>query len=238
MARKLSVSILIILAIMAAAIGLVQAEGNSPVKTQPRPVDPGKFMTEMMKMSMSDNVNQITVWLPFEFWVRVGMMKTGGNRALAEQMFAAVRPYIVLFVRRKATSADGSKINVTAEQVETSTVLVGADGTEVKCLKELPADVRTIASSMKASLEKKGKMHLLVFRNANEKGKPLVNEAQRGKLTVLLKPVADFPQMKVTYRTPFDAAVAKKQCAKCKDEVSVKWTYCPWCGTKQAPPGQ
>ena len=66
--------------------------------------------------------------------------------------------------------------------------------------------------------------------NKDAKGRPLVDELAKDKLTVVLGETNDYPEATFVYHTPFDAASTPLTCPGCGEQVSPKWGYCPWCG--------
>ena len=75
-------------------------------------------------------------------------------------------------------------------------------------------------------------MHVLVFPANGPDNKPIVEASKKDKLTLVLKADHQFKESTFVWRTPFDATTPAPPCPKCKEPLSAKWTFCPWCGAK------
>lgn len=213
------------------------AEDKAPdAKAAPPKVNVGSMVTEMMKMQLEGNQQQLVMWMPFEFFVACGTAQ-GDSWEEASKAMATFKDYNVVCVMREVTNADGTNTYASADQVQKSTFLRGADGEEVKPLATVPAKVSAMATVMRQSMAAQGgpqaeNMRLLFFpRQSN--GKDIGSANDKGKFVIELQPVDNFEASTITYHTPFDALRPQHVCPHCKESISAKWSFCPWCGTKQ-----
>jgi hypothetical protein len=199
-------------------------------------VNVGAMVTDMMKMQLNGNQQQLVMWMPFEFFVACGTAQ-GDSWDAASKAMEGFKPYHVVCVMREVTNADGTSTYATAEQVSESVVLKGPNGEEVKPVTNVPPKVASMAAVMRQAMSQQGgaqaeNMRLLFFPRQIE-GKEFGSAEEKGKFTIELKAIDKFDASTVTYHTPFDALKPQHECPKCKEMVSAKWNFCPFCGAKQ-----
>lgn len=222
----------------AAVLGLLLSAGCTGQAEQDarKSVDLGAFATEVMVMKMDGDQTHLALWYPYEFYVESGVAD-GDQRAQAEKHMAFLKPYITIIVQCSTDKEDGTSIYVPEEQVRSRAVLMAGDGSQVLPLAKPPAMVSATVAAMKAVFAAEGdagsaNMHVLVFPNKGKDGKPLIDATVRGKLRLVLKADGNYKETEFVWNTPFDAMKSIPPCAKCKERVSAKWSFCPWCGEK------
>lgn len=146
---------------------------------------------------------------------------------------AFLKPYQAIVVQCSISDELGNEVYASEREIVQRAVLQLANGTEVKPLTKYPPQVKATIEVMKAFMAEDGDgMYILVFPASTSGGKKIVDTTKKDKLTMVLKASKDFPQAVFTWRTPFDTLQGDQTCATCKEDVSVKWSYCPWCGAK------
>ncbi len=75
-------------------------------------------------------------------------------------------------------------------------------------------------------------MHVLIFPARDKDGKDIVDVTRQDRFTLVLKADKDYPEAVCMWHTPFDALTPVPPCAKCGEQSSAKWSFCPWCGQK------
>ncbi len=203
------------------------------------PIDIGVFLQEAFKLKVGGNMSDLAAWLPFEFYVESAYAEGGQSRELLRKDFQFIKPYLTIIVQSSVDQLDGTSSYESEEAVHARTVLRLKDGAEAKPLaaKDIPPMVSVTMLAMKSLLSAEGdaggaNMHVLVFLNEGKDGKPIIDATKKGKLVLVMKPDKQFNETVFTWRTPFDAMTATPPCAKCGENVSPKWPYCPWCGAE------
>lgn len=202
-------------------------------------VDLGAFVKEIMLMKLAGNHMELAMWFPFDFFVESALAEGGTTRSQAERDVAFLKPYEILIVQRSTDDMFGRSKYADQESVRDRAVLLSRNGSELKPLDDIPPLVNATMVAMKTMISAEGdagsaNMHVLVFPGKDKAGKPLVDTGKRDRLTLVLKGDGNFTETKFTWRTPFDATSKSPPCSKCGEWVSTKWTYCPYCGKKQA----
>lgn len=202
-------------------------------------VDIGTFLQETFKMKVGGNMSTLAAWLPFEFYVESAYAEGGQSRELLRKDFQFIQPYLTIIVQSSVDQLDGTASYESEEAIRARAVVRQKDGAEVKPLdaKDIPPMVSATMIAMKSILSAEGdpsgaNMHVLVFPNEGKDGKPIIDATKKGKLVLVLKPDKQFNETVFMWRTPFDAMTAASPCAKCGENLSAQWSYCPWCGAE------
>ena len=87
-----------------------------------------------------------------------------------------------------------------------------------------------IKSAISASAGKN--MHMVVFDFKDTVDKPMIDAAERDKLTLTLQAAGMFGKTDFIWRTPFDAVTDAGNCSRCGEKMKAKWHYCPWCSNR------
>jgi hypothetical protein len=236
---------LVLCCAVAAAFSLpgaaAEAEKEAPpvaAKEAPRkaPADLGAFIKEIMTLKIDGDRTQTVLWLPHELFVQAGMAD-GTPRAQVEKNVVFLKPYNVMYVQCCVEKDDGTSAYAGEKQTRARAVLRLKDGTEIKPLDKIPPMVRATVLAMKTLITAEGDegskhMYVLVFPAQGQDGKDIVNTASQDRLTMVLKADKDYPEVVCTWHTPFDAVTPIPPCAKCREPVSAKWSFCPWCGQR------
>lgn len=202
-----------------------------------KPVDVGVFMKELMQLRLDGQGMHMAIWMPYELFVEMGVAG-GSSRADAEKDMAMFKNYQPVLIMSTLTADDGTETVASEKALMTRTVLRAVDGTEVHPLATFPPKMSMMLDVMKKAMasqfgEDKAKdLVVLVFPASTPDGKLVVNAAKKDKLTLVMKKDNVFPQISFIWHTPFDAVQATKTCAKCGEDLSAKWSYCPFCGEK------
>ena len=222
--------------LMAVLISFFMINGVVPCIAQSR-VDVGEFVKEIMKLDIKEKYTQLAIWIPFEFYVASNSLGTNQSREEIERELEYLHPYITLIIQCSLEKTDGTSEYLSEREVRNRAVLRLKDGKEIPPLEEVPPMVSATVSAMKEIMMSEGdvgsaNMHILIFPNKNEDGNVIVDENRRDKLVCILKKYGDFKETVFTWHTPFDALFPNKKCPHCGENISAKWSFCPWCGGK------
>lgn len=229
----------ILLAVLLFAVGLNLLALGQQVGSKPK-VDIGAFTTEVMKMRMVGVGGQLDMafWVPYDFFVEAGLADGKLTREQMASGCAFLKNYVPMIIVRSMDKPDGSTDYASVEQLRAAAVLRLADGTEVRALEKVPPMVSATVGAMKAVMDSEGGvaggMEVLVYPARDGKGRLIVDTAKRDKLTLVLKAHGKRKETLFTWHTPFDVKNPALPCGKCGEQMSIKWSYCPWCGTKLA----
>lgn len=198
-------------------------------------VDLGAFVKEIFKLRLDDNLSELAIWIPFEFYVEATLAEGGKTRETVEKELVFLKPYTTLIAQCSIAQPDGTVLYSSETDIRKRAVLKFSDGTEVSPLVDVPPMVAATVAVMKTILAAEGdpggaNMHVLVFPNKNKQGQPEVDASKKDKLTLVLKADVPFDKTVFTWHTPFDATKPVPPCAKCGETVSASWSFCPWCG--------
>lgn len=198
-------------------------------------VDLGAFVKEIFKLRLDDNLSELAIWIPFEFYVEASLTDGGKTRQAVEKELEYLKPYTTMMVQCSIEQPDGTALYSSEEDVRKRAVLKLPDGTEIGPLASVPPLVAATVAATKTMLSAEGdpggaNMHVLVFPNKNKQGQPIVDASKKDKLTLMLKADVPFDKTVFTWHTPFDATMVVPPCAKCGETVSASWSFCPWCG--------
>ncbi|MBI1903635.1 MAG: zinc ribbon domain-containing protein [Planctomycetia bacterium] len=216
------------------------AQEKTPPAAQEKPpekskVDLGAFTQEIMNLKMEGDKTQLALWFPHEFFIQAQLNDGNTTRGQAEQDLALLKPYHAVIVQCSIDKGNGKSDYAGQKDVAARAVLKLADGTEIAPVQNVPITVSLVVTAMKSFLSAEGdeggaNMHVLIFPAQTKEGKTIVDTAKKGKLTLVLKADKQFPETTFAWHTPFDATTPAAPCPKCKERVSAKWSFCPWCG--------
>ncbi len=204
-----------------------------------RPPDPkvdlGSFIKEIMILKMEGDQTQLALWFPFEFFLQANMAESGRTRAQAEKDIAFLQPYHVIAVQISLDQPDGSKVYTGEKSVRGRVSLKSDSGKAIKPLDRVPPLVSASVEAMKKLITAEGdagsaNIHVLVFPATTPDQKSVIDTSKKAKLSLVLKPEGPFALSEFVWHTPFDATTPVPPCSRCKEIVSSKWTFCPWCG--------
>ncbi|HEY3378641.1 MAG TPA: hypothetical protein VGL77_14230 [Armatimonadota bacterium] len=219
------------------AIVLTIAFGTLLAQETTKPaVDVGVFIKELLMTKVDATQGQLALWLPYEFFVESASTMPGAKRGDIEKQFAAIKAYNVIIVECRSTGADGKFVQGEAG-ARARAVLKLADGRTLSPITPMPEQIAVPVGEFKQEMaqtlgEDADNFHVLIFPGALPDGKPVVDVAKRGTLSLVLKADKSFSEANFSWRTPFDALTGPHTCARCHETVSGKWFFCPWCGTK------
>jgi len=230
--RKAMMAICIALGLVLAVSILTRTRTESEQE-----VNLGAFTTEVMIIKIDGDQTQLAMWFPFEFFVEADLQDRKSNRASAESDLAFLKPYITIIVQCSTDKPDGTSIYANEKAVAARAVLQASDGTTLEPLKTVPPMLSVAVSAMKQMMAAEGdaggeNMHILVFPNKTKDGKALIDANRKGSLKLVLKASGNFKDSTFVWKTPFDAMKSVPPCPKCNEQVSAKWTFCPWCGAR------
>ena len=158
-----------------------------------------------------------------------------GLRIDGEKEIAFLKPYTTIVVQCSTIRLDGRSVYQNEAAVRARVRLRRKDGTEAAPLTTVPPMVTGTMAMIKSMIASEGDAagrhtYILIFSANDAKGKPLVDVNKKDKLTVVLKAAGTFKETIFSWRTPFDAIAPAPPCARCKEKVSTKWSFCAWCG--------
>jgi hypothetical protein len=200
-------------------------------------VDVGSFIKELMVLKGEGPQCQVAIWLPFDFFVEAGLARGGTSRAEVERGLRVLKPYHAIIVQRALTHDDGSMEYASQRDVLAAAVLRLDNGDEVAPLdpERIPPLVSGMAETMKKIVasgggERGASTYVLMFPATTAEGKAVIDPSRKARLTLVLKEDSRFKEAVLVWHTPFDATKPVPPCLQCKEQVSAKWSYCPWCG--------
>jgi hypothetical protein len=161
----------------------------------------------------------------------------GKDRADVEKNLNFLKPYQIIVVRCGVTESNCSTAYATEKEVRARAALRFSRSEEVLPVDEVPPRISATVDTLKKLLAAKddeggSKAYILLFPAATKEGKLVADSSRRSKLTLVLKADESFQKAVFVWHTPFDATTPVPPCRKCKETVSAKWSYCPWCGAK------
>lgn len=217
-----------------------QAAVNAQQPAKPK-VDVGSLAKEIMALKFEGDGMQLAMWLPFDFFLAANM-DGQTSRSDVEKELLFLKPYHTVMVQSSFDAPNSATVYESAQQVRGRAVLRLEGGEEIKPLDQVPPMVVQTLEVMRKTLaasqgESGANMHILVFP-ATHDSKPLLDTSKKDKLILVLKSDAHFKETVFTWHTPFDAMSPVPPCPKCKEIVSAKWSYCPWCGNQLDPTRQ
>lgn len=200
-------------------------------------VDLGALTKEIMIMEFKNGNTHLAMWMTFDFFVAATTSQGKATKAEAEKTLEFLKPYLTMVVQSSSTQADGTSVYANENEVRARAALKLPDGSEVYPLEKPPPIVSATMAAMKSAIAAEGdagsaNMHILVFPAISKQGQKIVDTARKDKLTLVLRADKKFKETSFTWRTPFDALTSVSDCPRCKAGLSVKWTYCPYCGHK------
>jgi hypothetical protein len=214
---------------------LLCASGFSQEKPiRPPSIDVGAFAKEMMKLKIEGDQTQMGLWFPDEYFIQVGIQE-GRSRERAEKQASFLAPYLTFAVVRSIARKDGPAEYRSEDELRAKVVLQLADGREIAPLKELPPRVSEEIALIKEGMAANGgasmeHASILLFPSRTPDGRSIIDISKRQKLTLVLKADQPFRDTPLVWYTPFDALAPANPCPKCREPLSAKWSYCPWCG--------
>jgi hypothetical protein len=195
--------------------------------------DVGAMSTERMRMQFDANNQQMAIWMAQDFFKLCGQLSPNGGD---DEQLKLLEPYIIVAVMRSNDDRDGTSHYASEQQVHSSSVIALDNGKQLKPLDKVPPRVSVIAAAMKAGMAAKSNsadhMFLLFFPAKTADGKPVVDSSKKDKLKLVLDPLPNMSKTEMVWRTPFDATNPATPCKSCKEPISAKWSYCPYCGAK------
>jgi hypothetical protein len=197
--------------------------------------DLGSMIQEGMVLNMEGNQRQLVIWYPFEFFVEIYRNVGGLTTTEAEKELMDQKPYQLFIVQCSWDKDDGSTSYASEKEVSARAVLKSDTGQEIEPVDDIPPSVSDRLAAMKELMAGNAgaagaAMHLLLFPATIQEEKAIVDMSRREKLTMVLKADEHFKEAEFVWHTPFDALTQVPPCFKCKEPVSAKWFYCPWCG--------
>ena len=214
-----------------------EVQAAEPTTRPVEQIDKGALVKEAMQMAMKGDQMDMAIWFPYELVVALNIEKGQTWEQVAKNV-AFLKGYHAFIIQRSMSHPSGHDSYQSKQLVEKNTVLRLTNGIEVKPLKKVPPMVSAMMAAIKVMMNAEGdasgkNMHVLMFpSSAGTPAKPIVNVMSTGKITLALKTADNYTQTVLTWRTPFDAMTKAPPCQKCKENVSAKWKYCPYCGHK------
>lgn len=207
---------------------------QSTAKARP---DLGEFTKEIMAVHFDGGEQHLALWTPYEFFLAANLLDGKHTREEIERDLGFLRSFVIIMVSSSISRPDGSETYATETEVRRRAVLKLSDGAEVVPMADVPPKVAAVIGAMRSFMSAQGgadreNMQVLVFPATVSPGKVAVDTTRKDAVTLLLKADARFREHAFIWRTPFDAMTNVPPCPKCKASMSVKWSYCPYDGTK------
>jgi hypothetical protein len=206
--------------------------GRAPTK-RPARFDFGPLLDETRKFTIHYDKVQSVVWMTQLLLTQAELNRGDLDQEATLKRLDVLKPYLVFFVNRKPIRSTDLNEQASEDEIKANAWLVAKDGSHVRPLDQIPAETAALLDPMQAVIKKSSpsmRVVTILFPNQDAKGRPLVDELVRDKLTVVLGVTNDYPEATFVYHTPLDGASPPMTCPGCKEQVSPKWGYCPWCG--------
>jgi hypothetical protein len=193
------------------------------------PLEFFNYLRDCFVVHVREGAQQCAAWLPLQTFLRM-YAAGGGTSSQLEAKVTDLKPYLMFMVENRTPDEYKNPISESAESIRSRAVLRLPDGTEVKPVDRTPEGMPTTPPSF-GTLDRRGQ--LLIFQAGDNNGDLDSENAPKGKIQLVLKANPTFKESIFTWHLPLELAGTSKQCAKCHNDFSAKWTYCPFCGTKQ-----
>ncbi len=219
--------------------GRADAQATKPAAPPPsRPkTDMGKMVKEIMAIESDDEHQCLGLWIPFEMFVKIAIEQNGRDEADAVAEFGLLRNYIVMITGDIYVRDGGARRYAGRRDLEERASLKLASGAEFPMARRVPAQITEMSEAMKAVFgdmlgEFGHNVHVLIFDATAKDGKTKLDSTKKNTLTLAYKGRFPFKASRLEWKTPFDAIHPIPPCKRCSETLSVKWTFCPWCGAK------
>jgi hypothetical protein len=212
------------------------AKQAAPPPAEPK-TDMGKLIKEIMALESDDEHQCMGLWVPFEMFVRVAVEQTGKDRAEAAAELAFLKNYVIIITGDIYMREGGARRYAGRRDLEERASLKLASGAEFPLARRVPGQITEVSEAMKAVFvdmlgEFGHNVHVLIFDATARDGKTKLDSTRKNTLTLAYKGRTPFKASRLEWKTPFDAIHPIPPCKRCSEPLSVKWTFCPWCGAK------
>lgn len=203
---------------------------TSPPKSKrpEMPLEFFNFIKDCFVVNLADGQQQYAAWLPLQAFMRM-YATAGGDTTQLEPKVNDLKPYLMFLVENRTCDQFKNPTSKTVESLRSRALLRLPDGTEVKPLDKTPDGMPTTPPTF-GTLGRHAQ--LLIFpveENADLDGE----HSGKGKLQLVLKGNDSFKTSSFTWHLPLELSGAARQCTRCHNDISSKWSFCPYCGTKQ-----
>lgn len=192
------------------------------------PLEFFNFLKDCFIVNVSDGQHQYAAWLPLQTFVRM-YAAGGGDTAQLEPKVKDLKSYLMFVVENRTYDQFKNPISESAESLRARIKLRFPDGTEVRAVDKTPDGMPTNAPTF-GNLGRRGQ--LLIFPSEGHIDLDAEN-ASKSKIQLILDGNDAFKASSFTWHLPLELSGTTKQCSKCHNELSAKWSFCPWCGIKQ-----
>jgi hypothetical protein len=192
------------------------------------PLEFFNYLKDCFVVNVQDGKQQYAAWLPLQTFLRM-YAAGGGDSAQLESKVTELKPYLMFMVENRTMDQYKNPISETAESIRSRARLRLPDGTEVKPMDRTPEGMPANAPSF-GTLGRRGQ--LLIFAAGENGGDLDTEDTPKGKLQLILTATPSLNESTFTWHLPLELSGTAKDCSKCHNKFSAKWTYCPWCGTK------
>ena len=213
-------------------IAMVGIVSMVAVAAEEHQVRMGDLIHDTQKIVAEGDDLIIAWWLPTAFW-EVSARQGGVDKAKTEEMVSVTRPYVIVMIVKAKTGPFGSMTYVPEARLRDMARLVDRDGNEYAPLDpdKVNEDARNLLRMMRPFIESSagpvGKsMYFVVFPARNAKGEAIADAKEEGRFAVRLG------KDQARWRLPLGSLLPPKTCAKCQEQLSGAFKYCPYCGSK------
>jgi hypothetical protein len=193
------------------------------------PLEFFNYLKDCLLINVKDGQQQYAAWLPLRTFLKM-YAAGGGDSGMLESKVGELKPYLMFMVENRSIDQYKNPISESAESLRSRARLRLPDGTEVKPVDRTPEGMPQSPPSFGA-LGRRGQM--LIFQVGDNSTDLDLDNTPKSKLQLVLQPNETFKETVFTWHLPLELAGTPKQCTRCHNDVSGKWTHCPWCGLKQ-----
>jgi hypothetical protein len=216
-------------------ISLAAAEEKSkPMRPQ---ADASTLIRELGAVKLIGDDQVVAFWVPFEFFVEVSLKPDGSDRADAERGLDFMKKYQIVVAGIGTHDKSGGVQYVSEKDIRRTVSLKLASGAEFPLIDDVPERVANAVAIFRALFAKNmgefgNNLQVLVFSSTAKDGKTVLTVSGQKTVVVQFKDIKGMKPIRLEWKTPLDSLNPIPPCARCKESLSAKWSYCPWCGAK------
>ena len=210
--------------------------GQSASQNLKAQVDLNTIVKEIISVQVDGQQQTLGLWTPTEFFVAFAHQDSEAAHEKAEKELAFLNEYILIIVNQQLEQDDGTRVYAKRSDITNRVTLKIDNGEEFRLAENVPPKVEDLVENARRQIARNGgqmkSAHILIFSATTDGWKTTLDTTKRNTLVLSLKEGNGFRRTQLVWKTPFDASNPIPPCSKCSEPLSVKWSYCPWCGHK------
>ena len=190
------------------------------------------------ELTRSRQVNKRVVnvwWLPLEYWLAAAQELKKPAQEI-DDVRKPFRYYLFIAVLDARVLDDGKLEPATHAEIGPH-LQIRRNGKPVEILRDVdPRVARRVGELsylLKTSLSMLGVgLRIFFLPNIDDDGRPLLQGASRGLLTIRYAPGEDEDAFEYVWHAPLTAVAGPQTCPDGGESLEAHWAYCPWHGIK------